>query len=70
MYLFVYVQWEFNYDMVIGKLGIVGRGKKEKAEVGPVVVPKGWDCAAASMRKGEGGEDGKLRSWEVGKLGS
>jgi hypothetical protein len=26
---------------------------KENSELGPVVVPKGWDYAAASMRKAE-----------------
>jgi hypothetical protein len=33
-----------------------------KAEVGPVVVPKGWDYAAARMRKGEKEEGEKLGS--------
>jgi hypothetical protein len=54
-----------------------GRGKTEKKEdekmrrcrgVGPVVVPKEWDYAAARMRKGERRKKKKLRRWEVEKV--
>jgi hypothetical protein len=40
-----------------------------KSEAGPVVVPKGGDYAAASMRKWEKKEGEKVGSWEGGKLG-
>jgi hypothetical protein len=40
------------------------------SEVGPVVVPKGWDYAAASMRKWEREkmEDGKAEKKEGEKV--
>ena len=38
------------------------------SEVGPVVVPKGWDYAAASMRKLEMKEGGKVRRSEGWKM--
>jgi hypothetical protein len=36
--------------------------ERMNSEVGPVVVPKEWDYAAARMRKAERREDEKMRS--------
>ena len=41
-----------GYYIEIGTMSIV-ENRQLKWEVGPVVVPKGWDYAAASMRKWE-----------------
>ena len=38
-----------------------------KWEVGPVVVPKGWDYAAASMRKAEKKKVGSCEGEKVGE---